>query len=184
LDAKSINMKILTISAILAATVLSFASCNKQYDTEVSDSQTNNNNSSNGNGSGSNGSGFNWTGAAPMSAKINGVAFVPTEVTLTKNGTYYTVQGSNDEATFLSVVFPETAIPGKVLSSPNPALLGLVTGSSNGTLNLGSMNGKVKIVTNSATTLEGYFYGDMVDFSGLNGVVIPVTEGYFKVDKP
>lgn len=176
-------MKILTFSTLLAAAVLSFASCNKQYDTEVSDSQTNNNNNGGGPGSGS-GSGFNWTGTAPMSAKINGAVFTPTEVKLTKSTGYYTVQGSTDEGTFLSVVFPETAIPGKVLSSPNPALLGLVTGSSNGTLNLGSMNGKVKIVSNSATVLEGYFYGDMVDFSGLNGVVIPVTEGYFKVDKP
>jgi hypothetical protein len=174
-------MKILTISAILAAAVLTLASCNKQYDTEVSDSQTNNNNNG---GNGSSGSGFNWTGAAPMSAKIDGVAFAPTEVTLTKSGESYTVQGSTDEGTFLSVVFPVAAIPGKVFSSPYPALIGLVTGSSNGTLNLGSMNGKVKIVTNNATMVEGYFYGDMVDFSGLNGVVIPVKEGYFKVDKP
>src|SRR5690554_4334214 len=111
-------MKILTLSAMLAAAVLSFASCNKQYDTEVSDSQTNNSNNNNNGGGGAGGSGFNWTGTAPMSAKINGVAFVPTEVTLTKSTGYYTVQGSNDVATYLSVVFPETSIPGKVLSSP------------------------------------------------------------------
>lgn len=175
-------MKILSIAALVVAGLMSFSSCNKQYNTQVSDSNdtTNNNNGVGGSSTG----GFKWTGTAPMSAKINGVVFVPTAVTLTKNGDYYSVQGHDDNGTFLSAVFPVSAAAGKVFSSPNPALLGLITGSSHGTLNLGSMNGKIKIVTNSTTVVEGYFYGDMVDFSGLNGIVIPVTEGYFKVDKP
>jgi hypothetical protein len=176
-------MKILSITAIVVAGLMSFSSCNKQYNTEVSDSNDTTNNNNN-NGGGSNGGGFKWTGTAPMSAKIKGVAFAPTEVKLTKNGEYYTVQGSDDDGTFLSAVFPVSAAEGKVFSCPNPALLGLIAGSPNGTLNLGSTNGKIKIVTNSAATVEGYFYGDMIDFSGLSGIVIPVTEGYFKVDKP
>ncbi|MFT4062958.1 MAG: hypothetical protein QM642_11450 [Edaphocola sp.] len=48
---------------LMAAAVLAFAGCSKQYDTVVSNGQTGGNN------------GFNWTGTAPLSAVVNGADF-------------------------------------------------------------------------------------------------------------
>ena len=170
-------MKILTISTILAAAVLSFASCNKQYDTEVSDSQTGNNNN------GSNNPVFNWTGTAPLSVKFNGVPFVADEVEFvdfTEAGApFYGVNGSNDTAHF-SISIPSTVVAGQVLSFPMPVNM---THEDGGNVIRGAYQGKMKIITNDATTLEAYFYLGLKDYNGLNGNNIQVTEGYFKVTK-
>jgi hypothetical protein len=156
-------MKILTFSIILAAAVLSFASCNKQYDTEVSDSQTNNNN--NGSGGGAGGSGFNWTGTAPMSAKVNGVDWTPYGAIVNLGAGYYI-----------------SATSGQVFSSPTPGAVMWIDPIAS--LVLQGSPGKIKVVTNNTTTIEGYFWADLKDSQGLNDTIVRVTEGYFKVDKP
>jgi hypothetical protein len=172
-------MKILTISTILAVAVLSFASCNKQYDTEVSDSQTNNNNNGSG---GAGGSGFSWTGTAPMSAKINGIPFLANEIYVSEAaGVYYNILGQENDAAILSVSIPFNAKAGQVFSMPTPAASSCVLPPN---LALISTTGKLKIVTNNSTTIEGYFWADERDPNGLSDTTVHVTEGYFKVDKP
>jgi hypothetical protein len=170
-------MKILTLSTILAAAVLSFASCNKQYDTEVSDSQNNNN------GGGSSAPVFNWTGTAPLSVKFNGIPFVADDISFTdftKVGTpFYGVSGHCDTAKF-SLSIPSTVVPGQVYSFPMPVNM---THEDSEHKARGAFKGKMKIITNNATTLEAYFYLDLKDLSGLNGNNISVTEGYFKIEK-
>lgn len=173
-------MKILTLSTILAAAVLSFASCNKQYDTEVSDSQTNGNNNSNG-GSGSN---FNWSGTPPLSAKVDGVPFLAVDADIIEFAGYYSITGEAADGSSINPSIPVGAVPGLIYSMPSPANLGWQNTSGPGLIVLGAMPGKVKIVTNNSTTLEGYFWAEMKDYTGQKDTVVHITEGYFKVDKP
>ena len=171
-------MKILTLSAILAAAVLSFASCNKQYDTEVSDSQTNNN----GGGSGSN---FNWNGTPPLSAKVDGVPFQAVSIDgFMEFAGYYGFIAEAADGSSINPAIPVGAVPGLVYSMPSPANLGWQNSSTGAPIGLQASPGKVKIITNNATTLEGYFWADMKDPSGQRDTVVHITEGYFKVDKP
>lgn len=172
-------MKILTISTMLAV-ALSLASCNKQYDTEISDSQTNNNNG----GGGSGGSGFNWTGVAPLSAKVDGVPFLAVQTDCNEFAGYYYILGEAADGSSINPTVPVGAVPGLIYSMPSPANLGWQNGSTTGSIVLGAKPGKVKIVTNNATTLEGYFWADMKDYTGQKDTIVHITEGYFKVDKP
>lgn len=171
-------MKILTISTILAAAVLSLASCNKQYDTEVSDSQNNNNN---GGGSGSN---FNWSGTPPLSAKVDGVPFLAVTTDVTEFAGYYYILGEAADGSSINPAIPLGAVSGLVYSMPSPANLGWQNSSTGAPIGLQASTGKVKIVTNNSTTLEGYFWAEMKDPSGQKDTVVHITEGYFKVDKP
>lgn len=173
-------MKILTLSMILAAAVLSFASCNKQYNTEVSDSQTNNNNN-NSSGSGSN---FNWGGTPPLSAKVDGVPFLAVDIDLTEFAGGYYITGEAADGSSINPVVPVGAVPGLIYSMPSPANVSWQNTSGSGSIVLGASPGKVKIVTNNSTTLEGYFWADMKDYTGQKDTVVHITEGYFKIDKP
>jgi hypothetical protein len=170
-------MKILSLTAVLATALLGLASCNKQYDTTVSDSQIDNNNNNNGNG----GSGFNWTGTAPISAKMNVTPFLATEIYVTSAGGYYSVVGQDDGGSILGASIPVNAQEGKVYTMPTPTAL---SGALPPNLALISTIGKVKIIANNSTNIEGYFWGDLKDPNGLSDTGVHVTEGYFKVDKP
>jgi len=165
-------MKTLPFSLILAAALLAVASCNKQYDTTVSDSQAT--------GSSNGGGGFNWTGTAPMSAKVNGASFQANEVYFSNAGGYYNIMGQENNAIILGVSVPAGAAEGKVYSAPTPAG---VSGAFPPSLALISSTGKVKVITNSSTILEGYFWADLRDPNGLSDTTVHITEGYFKVDK-
>lgn len=164
-------MKFLSFAGLLAATVLSLASCSKQYDTKVEEGTTN-----------AGGSGFNWAGTAPMSAKINGTAFLATQMNVSSAaGYYYSVVGQQSGGSILAVSVPANAKEGKVYSMPTPAGL---SGVFLPDLALISTTGKLKVITNNSTTLEGYFWSDLKDPNGLKDTIVQVTEGYFKVDKP
>lgn len=171
-------MKITTLSTLLAAAILGLASCNKQYNTEVSDSQTgstNNNTNSN----------FNWSGTAPLSVKANGVFFQATTVNVTEAFGYYYISGHTaDGNTSFGPSVPVNAPEGQVYSMPSPANVTWQSNPVSGPMALGAYNGKCKVVTNNATILEGYFWADTKDYSMQRDTVVRLTEGYFKVDKP
>lgn len=157
--------------------ILAITSCKKA----VIDMNANNNNSSgssagngnnNSNGSNNNNN-FNWTGTAPFSAKINGVAFDtdpntswPYNIVVKSTVRYRDMADTSS----LLLDFPTDAVPGSIYSSlmtytwPNIAYHG---------------SGKVKIIANSSTEVEGYFYGTV---SG-NNTTFQITEGYFKTPK-
>lgn len=172
-------MRILTFATICTAAVLSLTSCSKQYETKVSDDQT-----GNGAGGGNSGGSFNWTGTAPMSAKANGIPFLATSTNVTAAFGYYYISGVGDDGTSIGVNIPSSATDGQVFSFPTPANISWMGPSSAGTIVLGGVNGKCKLIANTATTLEGVFWADTKDYSLQRDTVVKLTEGYFKVDKP
>ena len=171
--------KILILTSFLALSAWCLTSCNKQSDIKVVDSQTGNGPSGSG---GSGGGVFNWTGTEPMSAKVNGTPWTPYGAVVNVANGFFLVQGQALDGTGLNLMVPTTATNGKVFSAPTPAAIMWI--DPIGGVVLQASSGKVKITTNSATTLEGYFYGDLKDPQGLSPTVLHVTEGYFKVEKP
>jgi hypothetical protein len=170
--------KILTLTSFLALSAWCLTSCNKQSDIKVVESQTGNGPGGGGSGGGS----FNWTGTEPVSAKVNGVPWQATSFTFMSFAGYYTISAKADDGTSINPGIPANALPGQVFSTPSPAALSY-TNQSEGLMLTGNP-GKIKVITNDATTLEGYFYGDMRDPQGLKDTVVKITEGYFKVTKP
>lgn len=170
-------MKILSFTILIAAVLAGFTSCNKQYDTHVSDSRDSTNTNVNG---GSGGSSFNWTGTAPFSVKLDGVVLNDPDAVF-GGGTDYIGVIAGDGDILITISIPAAATPGQIFSMPTPASISYINGAGEV---LGAWPGKVKVVTNDATTLEGYFYADLKDFTGLTGKIIHATEGYFKVTKP
>lgn len=171
--------KIISFTSVLAIAASSLVSCNKQTDVKTVDSQTNNGGSGGSGGS----SGFNWTGAEPFSVKVDGTAFPLDKVKVVLMLGYYSIMVDGTDGTHIGLSIPENAAPGLVYSMPSPANVSW-TSATSPTLLLGASPGKVKITTNNATTLEGYFTADTRDYTGASAVVVRLTEGYFKVNKP
>jgi hypothetical protein len=171
-------MKILSITTVAAAALLCFSSCSKQYNTTTSDSQTGNN------GGGNQGANsFNWSGTAPLSAKVNGQPFLATSVDLQDLAGYYYIYGDAGDNWGMTPVVPKSALPGQIFSMPSPANVSYQWEDGSGLHVLGAQPGKVKVITNNATTLEGYFWADTKDVTGLSDTIVRITEGYFKIDK-
>lgn len=149
-----------------------------------------NNNSSNNVGNGNNSSvKFDWTGTAPISVKLDGVPYECDEANINiqeASGGYTIYFYGNDEGNMRGPIIQVStnAAPGSVYSAPNAnASIGYRD------IALGHYwtcftTGHIKIVTNNATTIEGYFYGDLVDPTNYTVVQGKLTEGYFKVTKP
>lgn len=165
-------MKTLCLSLLLAATALCFTACNKQYNDNIIEP---------GN-SGNNLNSFNWTGTPPLSAKVNGVPFQAVEANLTEFAGYYGfIAKTADGSMSINPSVPVNAIEGQVYSMPSPANVSYQT--TEPLMVLGAHRGKIKIITNNANILEGYFWADMKDYSGQTGETAQITEGYFKVEK-
>ncbi len=170
--------KLFILTSVLALSAWSMESCNKQSDINVVESQTGNGPGGGGSGGGS----FNWTGTEPVSAKVNGVPWQATSYTFMSFAGYYTISAKADDGSSINPGIPENAQPGQVFSTPTPA--GLSYTHQAVSLLLTGNPGKIKVITNNATTLEGYFYGDMRDPQGIKDTVVKITEGYFKITKP
>lgn len=168
--------KILILSTVLAIASWGFVSCNKQTNTKVVDSQTNNN--------GSGGSTFNWSGTEPLSAKVNGVPFQAVSATVTSFAGYWSVIGKAADNSSINLSIPAGSLPGQIFSAPTPANVGWQSTTTGPFILLMANPGKMKVVTNNSTTLEGYFWADTKDITGASDSVVIITEGYFKVDKP
>ncbi len=173
--------KIVSLTTVCMTALMVLAACNKQTDIKTVDSQTNNGGSG---GPGGSGSGFNWTGTEPFSAKVDGAVFplekAPKVVHMLG---YYSIMADGTDNTSIGLSIPEGAVPGLVYSMPSPANVSWRSGTTP-TILLGASSGKVKITTNNATTIEGYFSADTKDYTGASAVVVRLTEGYFKVAKP
>lgn len=169
-------MKFLSFS-IMAAALISLASCSKQTDTKVSDSPATN--------LGPNGGGANWTGTAPLSAKLNGRTFQATTGTAATANGVIVVQGTDEVSmAAVGITFPANAAPGSFYNSPSISATIFYAEPLTLTTFI-PYNGGVKITINNATTAEGYFYGDMRNPNAVGSAdtVISLKEGYFKVTK-
>ncbi|KAA5534735.1 hypothetical protein F0919_08980 [Taibaiella lutea] len=170
-------MKKFTYLAFATLSILAIVSCKKT----VIDMNANNSNNSSGssagnnsNGSNNNTSKFDWTGTAPFSAKVDGTLFVIDPESFMPYGNnfgqinvgYWDINTS----THLSLWFNSSATAGNIYSCtvqyqlPNVSIHG---------------PGKVKIITNNSTEVEGYFYGTPSN----SDTTFNITEGYFKVPK-
>jgi hypothetical protein len=117
-----------------------------------------------------------------MSAKVNGVDWTPYGAIVNLGAGYYIIQGQATDGSALNVLVPVSATSGQVFSSPTPGAVMWIDPIAS--LVLQGSPGKIKVVTNNTTTIEGYFWADLKDSQGLNDTIVRVTEGYFKVDKP
>jgi hypothetical protein len=186
-------MKKFTYLAFAAFSILAIASCKKTVIDMNANNGNNTSGSSAGNGNNSNGSNssvkFDWTGTAPISVKLDGVPYECDEanINIEEAGGGYTIYFyGNDEGNMKGPVIQikANATPGSVYNMPN-GYAGI------GYRDIGQgiywscfTSGHLKIVTNDATTIEGYFYGDLVDATNYTVVKGKLTEGYFKVTKP
>lgn len=173
-------MKKFTCLAFAAIGLLVISSCTKT----VIDMDAQNGNNSSGSSAGTSNNGgsstnnkFDWTGTAPFSVKINGANFNTNpddthpynEFPSSVNKSTVSYSDMADTSSLL-LDFPTNAEPGTIYSSlmtytwPNINFHG---------------SGKVKIITNNATEVEGYFYGTISE----HGNTYQITEGYFKVNK-
>lgn len=171
-------MKIFTLASLMAIASFTFFSCSKQTNTNISDSQTGGNINPL--------SKFDWEGTAPLSAKVDGRAFLATSVTVHEFFGYYYITGDANDGSSISPGIPVSATEGQVYSFPSPANLNWQNSSSSMEENivLGAGKGQCKIITNNATVIEGYFWADMKDYTNVRDTTVRITQGYFKVDKP
>ena len=167
-------MKFFSFTAIAAAALISFASCNKQTDTTVADSNDTGNGSVKGGGAG-----FSWSGQEPMSAIIDGDTFLATNMQVLSHSGFLTVIGDNGLGTQIAVNIPESTLPGQVYAMPSVGQIAAVFPNAS----TAPSNGKLKVTKNSAATFEAYFWSDMVDGTHTKDTLVHIREGYVKVNR-
>lgn len=193
-------MKKFTYLALAACSMLAIASCKKA----VIDMNAQNGNNNSANNVGHNGnssiggvaasSNYNWTGTAPVSVKVDGVLFTADlahtgiQESLTgPAGKFYTIVFSNEEnenIRKLSIQISSDAKAGSYYNMPTGFPPAAISYSDIALSHYWSgVSGQYKIVTNDATTIEGYFYADVGDPTNFGVVAGRLTEGYFKVAK-
>lgn len=158
----------LLLFACLIGTIL-ISSCKK-------DTQDPNTNTGGGSTS------WNWAGTVPFSVKLDGVSYtVPAnKITIFDIFGYYNINAelTDDLSVALSL---ETTITTGEYNTPSPnnfTHTNQVTGFQGGALTNG---GKIKIIQNTATLIEGKFYGTVT--SPINSQTHTLAEGYFKITK-
>lgn len=176
-------MKKFTYLAFVALSLLTITSCTK---TVVDMDAPNGNNSSANGGPDVSNVNFDWTGNAPLSVKINGTPYVcdPNLTDVISFAGYYYITFSDIEGADskgFGIQVGENAIPNKIYTMPSP--FNVSYQEQNNNIHWGAKSGKYKIITNDATTIEGYFYATLKEQA--TGIETgKATEGYFKVTKP
>jgi len=171
------------LSTFLAAIVAMVSSCTKQSNVDVVGQPG----STSGGGGTTVGSptNWNWTGTAPVSLMCNGVAFQGDAGSTQVAVTQYVVDIQSQSADHLSSVVlmvPAAGLAGHEYAIPAN---GSIVFQNLTYLGLTSTTGKVKIITNNSTTIEGYFFASMIDqLGGGSSTPVDITQGYFKVTKP
>ena len=137
------------------------------------------------------GTSWSWTGAAPLSAKIDGVPYQAT-TTLYSAGiggddSAFFFFANNASDTTFEVIFDKIPTANAVYSfdgSDSSASVSFEVGS--GTTSIGyslqPRTGKIKVIAITDTTIEGQFYGNLVDDKGFT-TSHKITNGYFKVHR-
>ena len=163
-------MKNISLLVIFFIASLCVSSCKKDQ------------NDTNNNQSGGSSTSWNWTGTEPFSVKLDGTSYtVPAnKVSIFNIMGYYNINAklTDDLSVALSL---ETTITAGEYNTPSPnnfTHTNQLTGYQGGAINNG---GKIKIIQNSATHIEGKFYGTVT--SPINSEKHTLAEGYFKVAK-
>jgi len=170
--------------------ILLAASCTKQYNEKPIGQNSNGNGNSGGTG-GTGGGGpvvndtthWNWTGTAPLSLTYDGTPYLAdsVQVTLMPTGYYAITSRSADRNTLVTLVFPGNLAVGQVYATPTTGDIAFQSVSA--FMVTGTTVGRIKMVKNNSTTLEGYFWGNMKNAAGFHDTAIAVRKGYFKVSK-
>lgn len=125
---------------------------------------------------------WNWSGTAPFSVKLDGVAYLVPEAKISIFDIlgYYNINAKLTDDLSVALSLQSTVAVGEYTTpSPNNFThTNQVSGYQGGATNAG---GKIKIIQNSATTIEGKFYGTVT--SPLNQETHAIAEGYFKITK-
>lgn len=131
---------------------------------------------------GGGGTSWNWTGTEPFSVKLDGVSYTVSaaDISIFDILGYYNINADlTDDLSIALSLQSGVAVGEYTTPSPNNFThTNLITGYQGSALNSG---GKIKIIQNTATTIEGKFYGTVS--SPLSQETHVIAEGYFNITK-
>ena len=165
---------------------ISFTSCDKQEEPQMNRSinDPNATGGSGNNGGGNNQTTWNWSGTAPFSVKVDGVDFAVDVNSVTVTEALGLINITLSDATgdiSVGLSIPSSVEDGKEYPMPSPCNI-TYTDYAN-SLQLIAKSGAVKIISITATEVEGLFQSDLYDAVGGTSQTKKLTEGYFKVTR-
>lgn len=163
------------MSLLVLALCILFTACKKSNTTSI-----NNNNNTN--------TTWNWSGTAPMSCKVNGVAWqcASGDEDYMDNGSFMAFYGISGQKE-INLNIPMNAAVGAeyTITGINLNSMALVADNASGDSydTFSSSVGKVKILENDATHCKALFYFDAKNQDITKSDKLTITEGFFNINK-